>query len=137
MILQGFIYVKLTVGCVSFVKFSFYNVRTKEGSMNMNFDYPLKTRTDFLKEVVALLVQRRLQLGITQDELNHMLGVADRLVSKWECGVRTPSSFHLYCWADALESQMTIVANDNNLPTPEGTIEKAVNDNTLFKVECD
>lgn len=103
----------------------------------MNFNYPPKTRADFLKEVVELLVQRRLQLGITQDELNHMLGVADRLVSKWECGVRTPSSFHLYCWADALESQMTIVANDNNPPTPEGTIEKAINDNTLFKVESE
>ena len=102
--------------------------------MNMNFDYPFKTREDFLKEVVKLLVQRRLQLGITQDELNHMLGVADRLVSKWECGIRTPSSFHLYCWADALESKMTVIANDNNLPTPEGTITKATNDNLLFKV---
>ncbi|GAB5476321.1 MAG: hypothetical protein Mars2KO_44200 [Maribacter sp.] len=102
--------------------------------MNMNFNYPFKTRNDFLREVVKLLVQRRLELGVTQDELNHMLGVADRLVSKWECGVRTPSSFHLYCWADALESEMTIVANDNNLPTPEGTTEKALNDNLLFKV---
>ena len=102
--------------------------------MNMNFNYPFKTRKDFLKDVVVLLVKRRLQLGITQDELNHVLGVADRLVSKWECGVRTPSSFHLYCWADALESRMTIVANDNKPPTPEGTAEKAVNDNLLFQV---
>lgn len=109
----------------------------REVPMNMNFNYPFKTRNDFLMEVVTLLIKRRLELGITQDELNHMLGVADRLVSKWECGVRTPSSFHLYCWADALESRMTIVANDNNPPTPEGTTEKAINDNLIFQVHQD
>ena len=102
--------------------------------MNMHFNYPFKTREDFLKEIVTLLVKRRLQLGITQDELNHMLGVADRLVSKWECGARTPSSFHLFCWADALESQMTIVANDNIPSTPEGATENASNDNRICEV---
>ncbi|WP_303318469.1 hypothetical protein Q4Q34_03940 [Flavivirga abyssicola] len=24
-------------------------------------------------------------------------------------GIRTPSSFHLYCWADALESKLVII----------------------------
>ena len=38
---------------------------------------------------------------------------------------------------DAWESRMTIVANDNNPPTPEGTTEKAINDNLLFKVHQD
>lgn len=102
--------------------------------MAMKFNYPNKTRTDFLKDVVLLLIARRLELGITQDELNHMLGVADRLVSKWECGVRTPTSFHLYCWADALESMITITANDNSPPSISDEIEKAVNDNILFNV---
>ena len=102
--------------------------------MNIKFNYPFKARSDFLEDVVKRLIKRRLQLGITQDDLNHMLGVADRLVSKWECGVRTPTSFHLYCWADALGSVITIVANDNNLPTVESEIEKSVNDNLLFKV---
>lgn len=80
--------------------------------MNMNFDYPYKTRDDFLMDVVKQLIERRSELGITQDELNHMLGVADRLVSKWECGVRTPTSFHLYCWADALKGQFVFVPNE-------------------------
>lgn len=91
--------------------------------MNMKFNYPYKSRSDFLKDVVKLLIERRVELGITQEELNYRLGVADRLISKWECGVRTPTSFHLYCWADALESKLIIskdqisykkkIANDN------------------------
>ena len=55
----------------------------------------LKTRDDFLKDVVKQLVKRRKELGITQEELNYKLGVADRLVSKWESGTRTPTSFQL------------------------------------------
>lgn len=82
--------------------------------MNMNFNYPNKTRDDFLKDVVKQLIKRRKELGVTQEELNYKLGVADRLISKWECGTRTPTSFHLYCWADALDSKLTIAANDNN-----------------------
>ncbi len=102
--------------------------------MNIKFDYPFKARSDFLEDIVKLLIKRRLQLRMTQDELNHKLGVADRLVSKWKCGMRTPTSFHLYCWADALKSMMTIVANDNSPPKITGEMEKAVNDNVLFKV---
>ena len=102
--------------------------------MTMKFNYPNKTRTDFLKDVVLLLIARRLELGITQDELNHTLGVADRLVSKWECGIRTPTSFHLYCWADALESKITIIANDNSPPSISDKQEKAINDNILFNI---
>lgn len=45
-----------------------------------------------------------------------MLGVVDKLVSKWECGMRIPTSFHLYCWVDALKSMVTITANDNSPP---------------------
>lgn len=79
--------------------------------MNIKFDYPHKTRNDFLETLVNALIRRRQELRITQEELNHTLGVADRLVSKWECGTRTPLAFHLYCWADALQSRLTIVPN--------------------------
>ena len=60
--------------------------------------------------------------------------MVDRLLSKWECGIRTPTSFHLYYWADALKSKMTIVANDNLPPSSTYKGQKAVNDNILFKV---
>lgn len=51
-----------------------------------------------------------------REELNYRLDVADRLISKWECGLRTSTSFNLYCWADALDAKLKVVANDNEKP---------------------
>ena len=79
--------------------------------MHIKFNYPHKVRSDFLHDVVKELVRQRHRLGITQDDLNDILGVADRLVSHWECGVRSPTAFHLYCWADALKGQLVFVPN--------------------------
>ncbi|GAA3643720.1 hypothetical protein GCM10022397_30790 [Flavivirga jejuensis] len=75
--------------------------------VNMRFDYPSKTRDDFLKEVVSQLRNKRIELGISQQDLNHKLGMADFLVTKWENGIRTPLAYHLYCWADALGCKLT------------------------------
>ena len=80
--------------------------------MHIKFNYPHKVRSDFLHDIVKELVRQRHQLGITQDDLNHTLGVADRLVSHWECGVRSPTAFHLYCWADALKGRFVFVPNE-------------------------
>ena len=73
--------------------------------------YKTKTRDDFLKDVVGQLVSLRHKKGLTQEELNYKIGVADRLVSKWECGLRTPTSFNLYCWVDALDGKLMVVDN--------------------------
>tara|TARA_A100000171_G_scaffold35638_3_gene34216 strand:+ start:13581 stop:13901 length:321 start_codon:yes stop_codon:yes gene_type:complete len=81
--------------------------------MKNNVIYPFKERDDFLRDVVKELVRLRKQRKYTQEELNYRLGVADRLISKWECGLRTPTSFNLYCWADALDAKLKVVANDN------------------------
>lgn len=76
-------------------------------------------------------MQRRHALNITQDELNYQFGVADRLVSKWECGLRTPNSFNLYCWADALGTKLTLLSKDpTDYLTDTGKITLlATNDN--------
>ena len=96
--------------------------------MNAKIVYPFKVREDFLRDVVGDLVSIRKDRKVTQEELNHMLGVADRLVSKWECGLRTPTAFNLYCWADALDARLKIVANDND-PQPCGLkLQKPAND---------
>jgi len=97
--------------------------------MNINFDYPFKSRDDFLKDVVKSLIDRRKELGLTQDELNYRLGVSDRLLSKWECGTRSPTSFHLYCWADALKSKLIIISNDNTSQSIADVIETVSNEN--------
>ncbi len=68
-----------------------------------------KTRGDFLKDVVKQLVHRRRELELTQEQVDHIMGNADRLCSKWECGMRTPTAFNLYCWAEALSVSIQIV----------------------------
>ena len=103
------------------------SITTKE-SMMIYIDYKLKTRDDFLKGLVAQLIQLRLKRGLTQEELNHRLGVADRLVSKWECGVRTPTSFNLYCWADALDGKLVIIENPDRPVKTEGQFGVIKND---------
>ena len=101
--------------------------------MHMKFDYPEKVREDFLTDVVKPMVEQRKRLGLTQEDVDALLGVADRLVSKWECGVRTPTSFHLYCWSDALEGRMVFLPNkDNPLPCVDETIVNVANDNLLM-----
>jgi len=81
--------------------------------MNKQFTYPSKTREDFLHDIVKAMVKRRMDLGMTQEDVNHALNVADRLVSKWECGTRTPASFSLYCWADVLKGQIIFLPNED------------------------
>lgn len=64
------------------------------------------TRADFLKTIAKELAHIRRTFGLTQDKLNYRLGIADRLLNKWECGDKTPSGFNLYCWADALNERL-------------------------------
>lgn len=67
------------------------------------------TRRDFLAELTKQLVRQRRHLGWTQEKLNYRLGVADRLVNKWECGDKTPSGFNLFCWADAIGAELMVI----------------------------
>ena len=79
-----------------------------------------QNRNKFIADQIAELVARRKELGLTQDDVNHKIGVADRLLSKWECGARTPNLFNLFCWAKALGLNLNFVpdlaANDNFKP---------------------
>ncbi|MEE9361977.1 MAG: hypothetical protein V3U92_05205 [Cellulophaga sp.] len=79
------------------------------------------------------MVKRRIELGITQEDVNYALNVADRLVSKWECGIRTPASFSLYCWADVLKGRIVFIPNDND-SLITSTAKISANDNSL---ECE
>ena len=100
--------------------------------MHMKFNYPDKVRADFLHDVVKQLVRQRHKLALTQDDVNHMLGVADRLVSHWECGIRSPTAFHLYCWADALQSKLAIIPKESEVVALANQFEKQLaNDNCL------
>ena len=47
-------------------------------------------------------------MGLTQIEVNDMIGVADKIVSKWECGMRRPNVYNLYNWAEVLKCQIKL-----------------------------
>jgi transcriptional regulator with XRE-family HTH domain len=47
-------------------------------------------------------------MGISQLEMDEILGVAKGLVSKWECGIRKPSGWLFCCWAEALDAEIVI-----------------------------
>lgn len=91
-------------------------------------------RKDFLRDIVTNMVEKRQKLGLTQEELNGRLGVADRLVSKWECGMQSPTAFNLYCWAFALGMRLTVASNDNVPPKNLAPKFKADNDNRFMIV---
>lgn len=66
------------------------------------------TRDDFLHDLISQFVQRRNELELSQEDVEYKLGVADGTISKWERGVRTPTAFNLFCWAEALECNLEL-----------------------------
>lgn len=62
--------------------------------------------------LVQQLIAARRQRKLRQEDLDRMIGCADRLVSKWECGVRRPSAYFLLLWAQALEVKLTVHMDD-------------------------
>jgi len=67
-----------------------------------------ETVEQFTSSLIKTLVKRREDLKISQEKLNEIIGVADNLVGKWECGMRLPSGFLLYCWTQALGLQIEL-----------------------------
>ena len=65
-------------------------------------------RDDFLFDVISQFVQRRKELGLSQEDVDHRMGTAERLCSKWECGQRMPTSFNFYCWAQTLDAFLVL-----------------------------
>jgi transcriptional regulator with XRE-family HTH domain len=56
----------------------------------------------FYDPIIDQLIEARKQRGITQVELDDIIECAEKLVSKWECRERYPSSHYLALWASAL-----------------------------------
>tara|TARA_R110000824_G_scaffold120059_5_gene274665 strand:+ start:1965 stop:2210 length:246 start_codon:yes stop_codon:yes gene_type:complete len=71
-----------------------------------------ETVEQFSKDLISQLIKRREQLNISQEKLNETIGVADNLVGKWECGMRLPSGFLLYCWSQALNLRIELKENN-------------------------
>jgi len=65
------------------------------------------------RSLTRSLSQRRQDMGLSQRDLDHHLGVAVGLIAKWEGGFRSPTGYNLYCWARALDCDLVLV------PRPE------------------
>jgi len=69
---------------------------------------PTPVEEVFYKELITDLIRERERQGLSQEELNNDIGVSSGLVSKWESGVRLPSSFYIMCWCSALGLKLVI-----------------------------
>ena len=69
-------------------------------------EYALGKR--FFTKIIPQFVEARNRKGITQANLDDILGVAIGLVSKWEVGLRKPSGYLFCCWADALDCDIVL-----------------------------
>ena len=64
---------------------------------------------DWYQPVLNKLIQRRRDLGLSQTDVDALIGCADNLVSKWEGGSRRPRMQSLYHWAQALDFEVRLV----------------------------
>ena len=64
--------------------------------------------TDSYSLMVNSLVERRNDLGYSQEALADMIGCTTSLIHKWEQYKRVPSGFMLTCWLDALGVEIKI-----------------------------
>ena len=71
-----------------------------------------ESTTAFFHPLLEQLKQRRIELGLTQMEVDGKLGVADRLVAKWECGLRIPTMYSFSLWAEGLEMDVILRPKD-------------------------
>ena len=62
----------------------------------------------FHEHLIPQFVNARKKRGISQLEMDEILGVAKGLVSKWEVGIRRHSGYLFCCWADSLDMELTL-----------------------------
>ena len=72
--------------------------------------YTLKKKKNdkFWNNVILPFIERRHKMGLTQMDVNEQIGVADKLVSKWESGMRRPNVYNLYNWAEVLKCKIEL-----------------------------
>jgi len=89
---------------------------TKDPEHPLYWDY-----LEWSDRFVTQFRKRRKALGYTQVQLEEKLGVCNGLVAKWEVGLRKPSMFTCFLWAEALDTELRLVDKDDkeNRPSPD------------------
>lgn len=62
----------------------------------------------FAEDLISQFRMARETSGLTQEQVDGRLGIADGLTAKWENSFRKPTLFHAYCWAQALDQKITL-----------------------------
>lgn len=70
-----------------------------------------QVRNDFLNPIATKLVKLRKYRDYKQQDLSLQIGMNEKLVQKWESGIRTPSVFNLINWAEALDAELAIMTS--------------------------
>lgn len=81
---------------------------------------------DPVRDVVQQLAVRRKRLGYSQIDVDRLIGCANGLSAKWECGKRTPSLGSLVNYAAALEGYLVITGTP--IPKPLISTEQVLFD---------
>jgi len=63
---------------------------------------PSEIERDYYRALIQAFSQRRIELRLTQEQLDQHLGLSDGQVAKWEAFMRVPGAFMLMCWSQAL-----------------------------------
>lgn len=67
---------------------------------------PLPPETRFSEAIINQFIDQRKKLGITQEKLDQKIGVTAGQIAKWETGIRKPTLFNAFMWAEALEAKL-------------------------------
>ena len=70
------------------------------------------------KQIGLFIRDRRLALGLTQQQLADKLGITDKAVSKWERGISYPDITLLRRLADALAVSVSELLGGEREPSP-------------------
>src|SRR5688572_30594499 len=80
----------------------------------------------YLALLVRQFVERRHALKRSQAEIDHRLGCADRLISKFECGLRSPGLYMAMLWADTLDCDLVLVPREISYAHPLAQVRQQV-----------
>lgn len=73
---------------------------------------PNDSERRFYADLIRALAVRRRALGISQQQLDRILGVSDHQVAAWESFKRLPGAFMMMCWANALGTRLVVVRDE-------------------------
>ena len=72
-------------------------------------------QTDYLA-TMRLFLQRRQQMGISQEAMASRLGISRRQFQRYEAGEYVPDAMLLFKWADILDASLSVWLHD---PAPD------------------